>query len=118
MWILSFFATSCSGSSLFGIFPTWYEYLPSTNDANGHCVPSIGSITDIWLIVAAIIEILLRLAALAAVAIIIYGGIMYSTSQGSPEETSKAKSTIVNALIGLTLSISAAVIVAFIAGSF
>lgn len=116
--LLTFFAASCSSTPLFDIFPTWYEYLPGTVDAQGKCTPSLAHLSDIWLIVAAVIDILLRLASLAAVVFIIYGGVLYATSQSSPEQTSQAKSTIINALIGLVLSISAAVIVSFIAGSF
>jgi len=120
MWLLNLFAASgppCPGS-FFGILPTWYSYLPSQTDTFGHCTPQILGLDDIWLIVAAIIEILLRIAAIAAVAMVIYGGIQYTTSQGSPEATSKAKSTIINALIGLALSVIAASLVAFLAGSF
>ncbi|HET7060357.1 MAG TPA: hypothetical protein VFH99_03530 [Candidatus Saccharimonadales bacterium] len=91
-------------------FPTWYKYLP-----NGQ--PQIQSLTDIWLIVAAVIEILLRVAAIVAVVFIIYGGFSYTTSQGDPESTGRAKSTLVNALIGLAVAVMAAAIVSFIAKS-
>src|ERR1035438_6852916 len=98
MWLINFFGSGnppCHGGLLFGIFPTWYEYLPGKKDFYHHCFPQITSLTDIWLIVAALIEILLRVAAIAAVAMVIYGGIQYTTSQGSPEATAKAKSTII-----------------------
>jgi TRAP-type C4-dicarboxylate transport system permease small subunit len=68
-------------------------------------------------VVAAIIEILLRVAAIAAVIFIIYGGFSYTASQGDPEATSRAKGTLVNALIGLAIAVSAAAIVSFIAGN-
>jgi hypothetical protein len=74
-------------------------------------------LTDIWLIVAAIIEIALRIAAIVAVIFIIYGGFSYTTSQGDPEGTAKARGTIVNALIGLAVAVMAAAIVSFIARS-
>ncbi len=114
MGLLSLFAASCGQYTILS-FPTWYVYLqrdPTT------CNPKITSLTDIWLIVAAIIEILLRIAALAAVVFVIYGGILYTTSQGSPEQTGQAKNTIVNALIGLAIAVIAAATVAFIAGRF
>lgn len=122
MWLINFFAqtntpTGCPGPQLFDIFPTWYEYLPKTM-TSGTCQPAIHSLTDIWLIVAAIIEILLRLAALAAVVFIIYGGIMFTTSQGSPDQTAQARSTIINALIGLAFAVSAALLVGFLAEQF
>ncbi len=106
------------GPDLFGIIPRWYEFLPSTTDTQGHTVPCIQHLSDVWLILAAIIEILLRIAALAAVVFIIYGGITYSTSQGSPEQTNQAKSTLISALVGLGIAISAATIVAFLADQF
>lgn len=104
------FAAACH-TDFFG-FPTWYKYLDLQS-----CQPQIHSITDIWLIVAAIIEICLRVAAIVAVVFIIYGGFNYTTSQGDPEGTAKAKSTLVNALVGLALAVTAAAIVSFIAKS-
>jgi hypothetical protein len=94
-------------------FPTWYHYLPGVD---GSCDPNLRDLGNIWLIVAALIEILLRVAVLAAVAMVIYGSITYVTSQGEAESTAKARNTIVNALIGLAIAIMAAVIVNFIAG--
>ncbi len=105
-------------------FPHWYQYLPGTyvsvdssKNAATVCNPSLQNLSDIWLIAAAIIEILVRLAAIAAIGYVIYGGIMYITSEGNPEKTGKAKQTIVNALVGLMLSVFAASIIAFLAGS-
>lgn len=103
----------CS-TKLFGIFPTWYQYLT----LNSNCQPTINSLSDIWLIVAAVIEILLRLASLVAVVFVIYGGIAFIVSQGSPDQTTKARTTIIDALIGLLISVSAAILVGFLAKSF
>jgi ABC-type Fe3+ transport system permease subunit len=109
------FAEACKPGISFLSFPTWYEYLNCTGSPPS---PELTSLSDVWLIVAAVIEILLRVAALVAVGIIIYAGIQYSTSQGRPEVTSKALSTIISAAIGLAICILSAVIVTFIAGSF
>jgi len=106
-------ASTCKGSSFFSL-PTWYEYLTCNSSGS----PQLTSISDIWKIVAAVIEILLRVAALVAVGLIIYAGIQYSTSQGNPQQTSKALSTIINAAVGLVICIISAVVVTFIAGSF
>ena len=101
-------------SSFLG-FPTWYEFLPKNpNDGS----PRISSISDIWLILLAAIDILLRLAAILAVFVIIYAGFEFITSQGDPEKAKKARGTIINALIGLVISVTAATIVVFIAGVF
>jgi hypothetical protein len=114
---ITLFAKSCAGGSFFG-FPKWYKYLPGTIDPNsGLCSPQLNSLSSIWLIAAAIIEIMLRVAAIVAVIFVIYGGFAYVTSQGEPESTGRAKSTIVNALVGLAVAVSAAAIVTFIASS-
>jgi ABC-type Fe3+ transport system permease subunit len=115
------FADTCNslkGASHFLSFPTWYEYLPTTTDGNGVCSPGLNNINDVWLIVAAVIEILLRVATLMAVGFVIYGGISYTTSQGSPERTNSAKNTLVSAVVGLTICVVASIVIAFIAGQF
>lgn len=47
----------------------------------------------------------LMLAAAVAVVFIVLGGIRYSTSQGDPGETKKAKETIIYAIVGLVVVI-------------
>jgi hypothetical protein len=108
-------ATGCGSSSNFLLFPTWYEYLHKTV-INGLCTPQLNSLADIWLIVAAVIEIMLRIAALVAVGYTMYGGFTYVTSQGEPGKTAKARDTIISALAGLAIAVIAAVLVGFIAG--
>lgn len=109
-------AASCSGGSFLG-FPTWYHYLPGQTDPNTHtCSPQLTGLGDIWLIVAAIIEIMLRVAAIVAVIFIIYGAVSYITSQGNSETTSRARGTITDALVGLAIAVMASAIVAYIAG--
>jgi ABC-type Fe3+ transport system permease subunit len=119
--IFSGFAAACGGGSFLG-FPHWYEYLQcQTISIKGQpttYAPQLTKLTDVWLIVAAVVEILLRIGALAAVVFVIYGGFQYMTSQGEPDKTSHARDTIVNALIGLTISVMAAAIVGFVAGRF
>ena len=104
-------------NKLFLIFPNWYEYLPTAPDGTGNCSPQLTSINDIWLIGAAVIEILLRIVALMAVGFIIYGGIQYTVSQGDPQQTNNAKNTVLSAVVGLVIAVSAAVVISFIAGS-
>lgn len=114
--LLVYAAKACSGGSFLG-FPTWYAYLDGVTDPHsGLCSPQITRLSDVWLIVAAIIEILLRVAAIVAVVFIVYAGINYITSQGEPEKTARARGTLVNALLGLAIAIMAAFIVTFIAG--
>lgn len=110
------FAASCTptGGGFFGLKP-WYAYLDGETDSLGRCVPQLGnSGQGIWLVVLAIIDSLLRIASLVAVGFIIYGGIQYVISQGEPDKTNQAKNTIINALVGLVISIAAASIVSFV----
>ncbi|HUD10652.1 MAG TPA: pilin [Candidatus Saccharimonadales bacterium] len=96
-------------------FPTWYQYLPA-NPYDGS--PQLTSLSDVWLIAAAIIDILLRVAALITIIMVIYGGIEFITSQGDPEKAKNARGTVVNGLIGLVIAISATTLISFIAGRF
>ena len=118
------FATSqaCPGGDFFGL-PKWYIYLQcktTTNSTTGATIqiPQINGLSDIWLIVAAIVELLLRVAAIAAFAMIVYGGVQLITSQGNPDSAAKARGTLINAIIGLAISVLAATLVTFIAGRF
>lgn len=123
--------SSCSlnGGSFFG-FPTWYKYLQGKEEkivaeesiqegaspqSATSCVPQFDSIGDVWLIVAAVISMLLYLGGIGAVIMVIYGGVKYTTSMGSPESTAQARNTIVYALVGLLIAISASFLITFVA---
>ena len=118
-------ARSCPEPKLFELIPTWYRYLKlQDDDITNKCEVSFRLMkndkfngTDILLVGLGIIDILIRIAALVAVAFVLYGGIKYITSQGSPENTKSAQNTILNALIGLAITIIAATLVAFIGRS-
>lgn len=111
--LLSHFA-ACGGGGFLS-FPHWYDHLPSTT-VGGLCTPQIKTINDFWIIVANIIEILLRIASLVAVIFVIIGGFSYITSQGEPNKTAQARDTLINALAGLAIAVVAATLVGFIAG--
>lgn len=49
-----------------------------------------------------------------AIVIVAYGGLRYVLSQGDPAATAKAKDTILYALIGLAVCVSAVGIISFI----
>lgn len=49
-----------------------------------------------------------------AVLTVVYGGVRYALSQGNPQETTKSKDIILNALIGLAIIITAFGIVSFV----
>src|SRR4051794_29634540 len=102
----------CPGGSLLG-FPKWYKYLkgeitPDPGFGGNTCTPKITGINDVWLIAAAILEILLRAAVLLAIGFVVYGGIRYITSQGEPDKTKAARSTIISGIVGLVIAVTAA----------
>jgi hypothetical protein len=116
------FAVDCtSRPRFFGLVP-WYEYLDMTakTDALGRvsCKPeafqTLGGDSSFLLIGLAMLDNMVRLAALVAVGFVIWGGIQYITSQGAPDSTKQAQQTIINALIGLVIALLAAAIVTFI----
>lgn len=113
MELITRFAAACSGGNILG-FPTWYKYIRDPTDCK---VVKIDNISDVWLIVAAIIEILIRIAGIFAVAFVMYGGFRYITSQAEPDAVNKARQTIISALIGLAIAVLASVIINFIAGN-
>lgn len=63
-----------------------------------------------------IITVVLFLVGAISVIAIIYGGLMYTVSNGEPEKIKKAKSIIVNAIIGVVVALCASAIVVFVAG--
>lgn len=111
----------CPKENLLGIFVPWYQYLTVEKDSTNSCavkefnlLPGGGEKSDFPLVLLAIVDDMLRLAGLAAVIFVIYGGIMYATSQGVPEATAKAQSTVINALIGLVVALFAVVFVTYV----
>lgn len=115
-------AASCSKSFL-GL-KTWFAYFPSNwfgGAGYGNCdinnnfkVLDANGSSGLVLIGLAILDDLIRIAALVAVGYVIYGGFKYMTSGGSPDGTKQAQNTIINALIGIVIAILAASIVSFI----
>jgi hypothetical protein len=109
------FAAACAEHSFFGL-PTWYHYLnvagKMTQDpATGRCefvsLSKGFKITDLSLIGLAVVDILLRLSALIAIAYIMYGGFRLITSQGEPDGIKAGQKTMWNALIGLGIALAA-----------
>jgi hypothetical protein len=104
------FAVVCK-TTFFGL-PAWFKYLQLDSQCQ---VDKFNVPGDLVLVALALVDVLLRLAGLAAIFFIVYGGIQYTTSQGNPDATAKAQNTIVNALIGLALSVVAVAGVSFLA---
>jgi hypothetical protein len=115
-----FAAAPCAEKSFFGLWP-WYHYLNVPGKMDGACnilnftfLGSNGSKSDLLLVSLAVVDDLLRIAGLVAVGYVIYAGIKYVISQGAPEETAKAKSTLLNAIIGLAIALVAVALVSFV----
>lgn len=70
--------------------------------------------TDVLGIVKVGINVVLGLIALAAVIMIIIGGLNYTTSQGEATKVKKAKDTILYGVIGLVIALLAFAIVNFV----
>jgi len=105
---------SCS-SSFLG-FPTWYRGL-----TNGDCNVESPKDSDgikkfVWTIILNIIDIGLTAVGYIAAFFILYGGFRLITNSNSPDAMAEARKTILNAIIGLVISIAAIAIVRLIAG--
>ena len=114
---------TCTKGYFFGLIP-WDYYLPDTDlDASTcsikhfHIFAGSGHSADLPLILIAVVDDLLRIAGLVAIGFVIVGAVRYTTSQGNPDDTAKAQSTIINALIGVALATVAVGIVSFLGKS-
>lgn len=115
-------AGDCAGQT--SIFPRWYDGLcdgtkiqsPKTveNKIDGD---NTGVATFATKVAINIVTILLTVVGYVSLAFIIWGGFKYMISGDSSGGTSSAKNTILNAIIGLVLSIMAVAIVRVITGA-
>lgn len=111
------YADHCGTRSALGIH-SWDVYLESRKQHENDCAITGFQLSDIWLIVLALIDIAIRIAAYVAAGYIIWGGVKLLMSQGNPDNIQKGKSIITNAIIGLVLSLTATTLVTFVAGAF
>jgi len=118
--LVSLFAYgTCDQQAFFGL-PTWYKYLAKggkmvVDAATGRCeIVGTLQIADLSLIALALVDVALRVAAIVAVGYVVYGGVQFVIAQGETDKTKKARQTIINALIGLTIALVSTGIVAFI----
>lgn len=64
--------------------------------------------------IPAVLRVIFALAALLSVVFVAVGGLKYTLSNGDPQGMAKAKNTILYALVGLVIAISAFTIVGFV----
>ena len=108
MNVMNYFA-KCTGNGFFGI-EGWYKYLPGTCGNFDFNQYGIGSV---WLIIAGITDALLRITAIVAIVFFIFGAFKMVFSQGSAEQVKSARSTMVNAFIGLLIAVLSTWIIGF-----
>ncbi len=115
-------ASGCNKSSFLLGLPTWYKYLDVGPKGSDPCAikgpaNSRGGLdvpTALPRILLAVVDILLRVAAMVSIGFVIYGGFRYMLSQGEPDSTRQAKGTIITSIIGLVITIFSTAIVNFV----
>lgn len=100
-----------SDTHLLGIIPPWHHYL--TCDGDGGVSNDITDINVIWSIGFAVLEGITATIGLLGVLFVLWGGVKYMTSQGSPDGTAQARKTIVAAIAGIVIGASSTVFVQF-----
>ena len=98
-------------------FPSWYRGLVDSkcnimtpNGKSGH--PTLPAF--VWTIGLNLLEIALVAVFYIASFFMLWGGFLFITSQGKPDNATKARSTMLDAGIGLIISIAAIMAVTFI----
>lgn len=74
--------------------------------------------TDIRVMIVRVIQVLLSFLGIIAIAIVMYAGWLWMTSEGDSGKIDQAKKTLINAIIGLVLILSAFSIVTFVLNQF
>ncbi len=108
--ITSLFAKNCK-QGLFGFEP-WTKYLEL--DPTTCSIKNGFEAGQVWLIAAAVLEMMLRAAGLASAVFVMWGGFKYLTSQGNSENTRAARRTIIYSLVGVAVTIIASTVVSFV----
>ena len=99
-------------------FPAWFKGLTTSDCSIMSPADAPGGVSGfIWTIVLNVIDFLLQLVAYISTGFIIVGGFGYLTSAGFPDKRVTARKTIVNAIVGLGISIFSVAIVNVVSGS-
>ena len=94
-------------------FPVWYRGLvdDTTCELKDPSQITGGLTAYIWQIVLNLLDIALQAVGYIAVGFIIYGGFTFMTASGDSAGVAKGRKTILNAIIGLGISIGSVAIV-------
>lgn len=63
-----------------------------------------------------VLQIVFAILGALAVLMIVLGGLRFITAQGNPQETGKARNTIIYAIVGLLIAIAAEALVSLVLG--
>jgi len=107
-------ASAACDDSVLGI-PPWYRGLTNSDCSIKSPSPTENGLQIfIWTIVLNVIEMALVITAYIAVFFILYGGFQFIVGGSNPDAVSRARKTILNAVIGLIVAMSAIAINKFI----
>lgn len=106
--------TASAACGQFLTFPTWYEGVIDCAGKQTVTDPQKVTLT----IIGNVVEIILQLVGYVSFFFIIYGGFLYMVATGDPSKLAGAKTTILNAVIGLIVAIFAVAAVNFVSGAF
>lgn len=114
---LAFIAAPVYASTSEEVCAKWRDELKKTGITDPNYASLCGETStekDAQERVATILGTVFLWAGIIAVIVVVIGGVLYVTSQGDPQKTARAKNTILFAVIGLIVAISAFAIVQFI----
>ncbi len=86
----------------------------SCSDDNDICVKSLPRVDSDGSFIQTVLRIVIGIIAAISILFVAIGGLRYVLSQGDPQGVSKAKSTIIYALIGLVVALLAQGIILFV----
>jgi len=96
--------------------PAWYDGL--TDDSCKIASPSGDEQVKayVWTIVFNIVGLITGVIGYLAIGFVIWGGIQYMIAQGDPGKVAKGKKTIMNAVIGLIIAMTASILSGAVSG--
>lgn len=104
---------TCASAKGFLTFPVWYRGLTKSDvDCDLTSPDAVGGIGNfIWRIALNVIDIGLQLVGYIAAGFVLYGGVLFLRSAGDPAKTARARTMILDAMIGLVISIGSVAII-------
>jgi hypothetical protein len=97
--------------------PAWYDGLTEGSDCHIKSPQDADGVkTYVWTIVLNIVCMVLGVVGYVAIGFVMWGGIQYMLAQGDPGKVARGKKTILNAIIGLIITMSASILSGAISG--